>query len=92
LFVTFYIALLFIFLIIYEKPAFLQRGSWRALLLILFGWLVLSALSLVDLQWGECELYFSVASYDHTTRVSIIDAMMRTGVPPINPSYYPAIM
>lgn len=87
--VTILIALAFVILLIREKPPLPQRWSWRALLLILLGWLVLSILSLVDLQWGSRELYFSVASYDHTTRVSIINAMTRTGVPPINPSYYP---
>jgi hypothetical protein len=83
------ITLAFIILLIREKPALPQNFPWRALLGVLVIWLVLSTLSLVDLQWGGHELYFSVASYDHTTRVSIIDAMTRTGIPPINPSYYP---
>jgi hypothetical protein len=52
-------------------------------------WLLLSIFLLVDLQWGKRELYLSVISYDYTTRVSIIDAITRTGVPPVNPSYYP---
>jgi len=41
-----------------------------------------------DLQWGNRELYFNVAALDQTTRVSVIDAMTRTGVPPVNSSYY----
>lgn len=44
--------------------------------------------SIVDIQFGD-NVYFSVAAFDHTTRVSILDAMTRTGVPPENPSYYP---
>jgi hypothetical protein len=51
-------------------------------------WVALAIFSLVDFQWGN-RLYFSVVSYDQTTRVSIIDAITRTGVPPINPSYHP---
>jgi hypothetical protein len=89
LIVTILIALVFIILLIREKPALPQNGPWRALFWILLGWLAFAIFSLVDFQWGNRELYFSVASYDHTTRVSIIDAMTRTGVPPINPSYYP---
>ncbi len=87
--VTILIAFVFIILIFFDRPTLPQNWPWRTLLLILFCWLVLSMFSLVDLQWGNKELYFSVASYDHTTRVSIIDAMTRTGVPPINPSYFP---
>ncbi len=87
--VTMLVAFIFIILLVYERPTMPKTWPWRTLLLILFCWLVLSMFSLVDLQWGNKELYFSVASYDHTTRVSIIDAMTRTGVPPVNPSYYP---
>ena len=79
---TILIALAFVILIIRERPTLPQKFPWRALFWVLFGWLVLSIFSLVDLQWGNHELYFSVASYDHTTRVSIIDAMTRTGIPP----------
>jgi len=89
LIVTILIALVFIILLIREKPALPQNGPWRTLFWISLGWIVFVIFSLVDFQWGNRELYFSVASYDHTTRVSIIDAMTRTGVPPINPSYYP---
>ena len=52
------------------------------------GWAVFAIFSLINIQWGD-QLFFSVTSFDQTTRVSIIDAMTRTGVPPINPSYYP---
>ena len=89
LIVTILIALAFIILFIREKPVLPQNRPWRILFWISLGWLVFAIFSLVDFQWGNRELYFSVASYDHTTRVSIIGAMTRTGVPPINPSYYP---
>ena len=51
-------------------------------------WITLSILTLVDLQI-DGRLYFSTNSYDLTTRVSVVDAITRTGVPPVNPSYYP---
>lgn len=52
------------------------------------GWTAFVILSLINIQWGN-QLFFSVTSFDQTTRVAIIEAMTRTGIPPINPSYYP---
>ena len=52
------------------------------------AWSILSLISLIDIQWGD-RLYYSVVAYDFTTRVTIINAMTRSGVPPINPSYFP---
>ena len=43
---------------------------------------------LVDIQLGN-RLYYTVIGLDYTTRAALIDAITRTGVPPINPSYYP---
>lgn len=51
-------------------------------------WIVFSLFSLVDIQIKD-GLYYTVAGFDHATRISIVDAMTRTGVPPVNPSYYP---
>ena len=79
----------FIFILFREKITVPTFYISKAILWITCIWIVLALFSLVDLQRGADELYFSVVSYDHTTRVSIIDAMTRTGVPPINPSYYP---
>jgi len=50
--------------------------------------LFFSIVLLVDIQVQD-RLYFSNVSYDLTTRVSVVDAVTRTGVPPINPGYYP---
>ena len=52
------------------------------------AWVAIAILSLVDIQWGD-RLFYSIVSYDQTSRVSIVEAMTRTGVPPVNPSYYP---
>lgn len=54
---------------------------------IIVGWSFFAILSLVDIQWGK-HLYYSVVSFDLTTRVSITSAITRTGVPPINPGYF----
>jgi hypothetical protein len=51
-------------------------------------WVVFSLFLLVDIQIGT-KLYFANVSYDYTTRISIINAISRTGIPPINPSYFP---
>lgn len=53
-------------------------------------WAAFAILSLVDIEW-KGHLFYSVISFDQATRVSVINAMTRTGVPPINPSYYPGV-
>lgn len=89
LIMTFLFAGAFLMALLREKPSFSVRTIPRTLIGAALAWILIALFSLVDLQLGAKELYFSVASYDHTTRVSIVDAMTRTGVPPINPSYYP---
>lgn len=61
------------------KKAFIFLGT---------GWVVFSILSLVDIQWGH-RLYHTVVSLDFATRVTLVNAITRTGVPPVNPSYFP---
>ena len=51
-------------------------------------WVVFSLFLLVDIQAGT-KLYFANVSNDYTTRIAIINAISRTGVPPLNPSYFP---
>ena len=60
------------------KNAFLLGGLW----------IIVSLLLLVDIQVGN-KLYFANVSNDYTTRIAIVNAISRTGVPPINPSYFP---
>ena len=83
------LAVIFFVLLVIEKPVVPKDWFHPAVFVVVFVWLTVAMFSLVDLQLGQNELYFSVASYDHTTRVSVVDAITRTGVPPINPSYYP---
>ena len=57
-------------------------------LAMLAGWVVLGALCLVDLQIGH-RLYFPVTTFDYALRTAFTAAIGRTGVPPINPYFYP---
>jgi hypothetical protein len=59
----------------------------RVILWIAILWTLGAALMLVDLQWGN-RLYFNIVAYDYSTRVAVINAITRTGVPPINPSIF----
>jgi len=74
-----------------EKPAATPatRFHFKTIFGIGVAWVAFVILSLIQIQWKD-QLYSSVVTVsDQTTRVSIIAAMTRTGIPPINPSYYP---
>lgn len=72
----------------YATLPYEATSYYRTALLIAVGWIIFAILFIVDIQWGD-RLYYNVISYDFTTRVAIINAITRSGVPPINPSYYP---
>jgi hypothetical protein len=88
---------IFVFLIIFaaifvktglrHKHISLSKDS-KIVLILAAGWIVLALISLVDMQIGN-RLYYSIVSMDYTTRVAVTNAILRTGVPPINPSFYP---
>ena len=83
-------AIAFLIIVIKEKtvsPPELKRHA-KMLFWVSGIWVAFAILSLIDIQWKD-QLYYSVISFDQTSRVSVIDAMARTGVPPINPGYYP---
>jgi hypothetical protein len=62
-----------------------QRTSW-ILLGMMLGWFLLVQFSLVDLQIGQ-RLYLNYVTFDHSLRVSMVEAAARGGVPPHNPFY-----
>jgi len=62
-----------------------RAGRW--VLAIAAGWLIVAALSLVDLQIGN-RLYFSFVSYDYATRIPFTAALSRGGIPPHNPFFF----
>jgi hypothetical protein len=85
------LGILFVLILRKERPALLSSEPSSGAHFIFWtglAWVVFAIVSLINIQWGN-RLFFSVVSFDQTTRVSIIEAMTRTGVPPINPSYYP---
>ena len=65
-----------------------ETRPFKPLFGLVSAWTVFTLLSLVEIQWHG-QSFFSVVSYDQATRASIIEAITRTGVPPINPSYFP---
>ncbi len=83
----------FIYLLFHERKtlstAWGDAGKSQTLAVWIFaGWSLFAILSLIDIQFGD-RLYYSVVSYDLTSRVSVTGAITRTGVPPINPGYFP---
>jgi hypothetical protein len=50
-------------------------------------WIAVAILSLVDWQRGH-QLFMSIATYDHASRVNWTESILRTGVPPANPAYW----
>jgi len=60
----------------------------RCELWVAAGWLIVVIGSLVDVGIGT-RLWMSVTSYDHGLRTAFVDAVMRTGVPSVDPLYWP---
>ena len=60
----------------------------KTVLWIIGIWILVAIISLIDIQVDH-RLYFNITAFDYQTRVSVIDAITRTGVPPANPSFYP---
>lgn len=58
----------------------------KAFLLALV-WIAVVIVSLVDFQSGH-QLFMSIATYDHASRVNWTESILRTGVPPANPDYF----
>lgn len=88
-FATLFVAILFrerdfgVLLSSIADNPFAKAIRWVAIL-----WTLFAVLLLVDLQWGN-RLYFNIVAYDYSTRAAVVNAITRSGVPPINPSFYP---
>jgi len=65
----------------------LKRSTWIALGIAVV-WAAIALFELADLQIGQ-RLYLSVTAYDHCVRTEMVQAVLRTGVPPRNPLFYP---
>ena len=84
-------AIAFITILAKTRWPLTSKETKRLQFLALFtaiGWTIFIILSLIDIQWGN-KLYYNVISFDLTSRTAIINAMTRSGVPPVNPSYFP---
>ena len=55
---------------------------------IAVAWVLFVIFELVDVSVGN-RLYFSVTVFDHALRTAFVDAILRTGVPPANPLFWP---
>ena len=68
-----------------------RATGWRPMggtaLTLALIWIAVAILSLVDWQRGH-QLYMSIATYDHASRVDWTESILRTGVPPANPLYW----
>src|SRR5690349_14688184 len=62
-----------------------RDGIWLALAV---GWVVLCALTLVDLQIGR-RLYFPTVTYDYSLRSTVTSSITRSGLPAQNPMFFP---
>ena len=81
--------MVFAVIILKEKPTTRLETKFHFKTIFWIGgaWVAFVILLLIQIQWKD-QLYTSTVT-DQITRVSIIAAMTRTGIPPINPSYYP---
>jgi hypothetical protein len=71
-----------------ERRGFAWSSSDTLTACVAGAWVFFVIVSLVDLQVGH-KLYFSVVEDDQSYRVAFTNAVLRAGVPPINPLYFP---
>jgi len=57
-------------------------------LILTAAWAFFAIFELVDVNVGN-HLYLSVTIFDHALRTAFVDAVSRTGIPPMNPLYWP---
>ncbi len=66
-----------------SAASMLRWGAAAAL-----AWGVYALLQTSDLQFGD-RLYTSPIAFDYAKHISVTDAIARTGLPPVNPSFLP---
>lgn len=64
-----------------------QSRSQRIMLVFAALWVLVAAVSLTDLEMGG-GLYRSTTTIDYAKHVAVTDAISRTGLPPMNPSFF----
>lgn len=84
----------FIGIVIYEArnrsthPIFSFKGETRILAFAMAAWALLALALLIDIQIGE-RLYLSTSVFDHSIRVAFARSILKNGVPPVNPLFFP---
>jgi hypothetical protein len=75
---------------IWKHPRALNLASRRNQIpaVIAIAWTLFAIFELVDIANGN-KLYLSVTIFDHALRTAFVDSVLRTGVPPANPLYFP---
>ena len=79
------------FLIILAVDLWRHRPAteWsRPAIVLAAVWIAFVVLELMDVGIGN-RLYLSVTVYDHSMRTAFVDSVLRTGVPPANPLFWP---
>ncbi len=66
----------------------LDVAANRAVLCAVVACFVLAIPALVDLQVGD-KLYLSLTMHDHSHKVGVVESILRDGLPPPNPCFYP---
>ena len=83
---------LFVATVMIASVEFRRRGVplkvSRPVILIAALWMIFVVVELVDISYGR-RLLFNVTLFDHSLRTAFVDAVMRTGVPPSNPLFWP---
>lgn len=79
-----------LFLLVQNLVGLPGRAKTFPTVLLLFAvvWAILCTLSVMDIQYSD-RLFQSVVSHDFVKHVAVTNAVTRTGIPPVNPSFYP---
>jgi hypothetical protein len=67
------------------RIGFQPLGGMALILAVI--WIAIAVLSQIDFEAHQ-RLFFSLTFYDHGARISWIESILRTGVPPNNPYYF----
>ncbi|HLJ86869.1 MAG TPA: hypothetical protein VKZ53_08595 [Candidatus Angelobacter sp.] len=65
----------------------LERGT-KILLFAMGAWTVVALGILIDIQIGD-RLYLSTSVFDHSIRTAFTRSILKNGIPPVNPLFYP---
>ena len=78
-----------VFMVLLSAEFWRKRSGadWKIILLFA-AWILFVVIELVDVEVGN-RLFLSVTVYDHSFRTAFVESVLRTGVPPVNPLFWP---